>query len=231
MRLTIPHYYDFGEDRTLVGDDLVNPGSWDALRTRTEGPFALPPTRAEWDAVLDSHPELQQRGAAIAAWLGERDVGHLASYGVGGASIEGVLNRLRPDMELTLGEYAPATVARLGEVFPEADAVHHDLLADPPLEADMHLFHRIDTEFTNRQWRGIMERFRQVPVLLVATELVEDWARVMMEWRRRGGIRRRATKCGVIRSRDAFEALWRNTHSATRLQFNDLQAWSLEPLR
>jgi hypothetical protein len=231
MRLTIPHYYDFGDDRTLVGDDLVNPGSWDALRTRTEGPFALPPTRAEWEAVLDGHPELQKRGEAIATWLGERDVGRLASYGVGGASIEGVINRLRPDMELTLGEYAPATVARLGEVFPEADAVHHDLLADPPLEADMHLFHRIDTEFTNRQWRGIMQRFRHVPVLLVATELVEDWARVVMEWRRRGGIHRRATKCGVIRTRDAFEALWRNTHNATRQQFNDLQAWSLEPLR
>lgn len=231
MRLTIPHYYDFGEDRTLVGDDLVNPGSWDALRTRTEGPFALPPTRAEWEAVLDAQPELQKRGEAIAAWLGERDVDRLASYGVGGALIEGVLNRLRPEMELTLGEYAPDTLTRLGEVFPEADAVHHDLLADPPLDADMHLFHRIDTEFTNRQWRGIMERFRAVPVLLVATELVEDWARVLLEWRRRGGIRRRATKCGVIRSRDAFEALWSGSHRATRMQFNDLQAWSLEPLR
>lgn len=230
MRLTIPHYYDFGDDRTLVGDDLVNPGSWDALRTRTEGPFALPPTRAEWEAVLDSHPELQQRGEAIATWLGERDVGRLASYGVGGASIEGVLNRLRPDMELTLGEYAPATVARLEEIFPEADVVNHDLLADPPLDADMHLFHRIDTEFTNRQWRGIMERFREVPVLVVATELVENWAQVVAEWRRRGSIHRRATKCGVIRTRDAFEAFWRNTHEATRLQFNDLRAWSLEPL-
>jgi len=32
MRLTLRHVYDFGADRHLVGDNLIRPGAWDALR-------------------------------------------------------------------------------------------------------------------------------------------------------------------------------------------------------
>ena len=45
MRLTVRHHFDFGADRALVGHDLVRPEAWNALRTQTRGPFALPPTR------------------------------------------------------------------------------------------------------------------------------------------------------------------------------------------
>ena len=37
LKLTIRHYYDFGADRHVVGDDLVTPESWDGLRTATSG--------------------------------------------------------------------------------------------------------------------------------------------------------------------------------------------------
>lgn len=46
LRVTIRHYYDFGMDRAIVGDDLVRPDAWDRLRTQTSGVFAIPPTRA-----------------------------------------------------------------------------------------------------------------------------------------------------------------------------------------
>lgn len=41
MRLTARPVFDFGEHRNLVGDDLVRPESWDALRVGTEGPVSL----------------------------------------------------------------------------------------------------------------------------------------------------------------------------------------------
>ena len=35
MRLTIPHWYDFGADRSLVGATLADAERWDALRLRS----------------------------------------------------------------------------------------------------------------------------------------------------------------------------------------------------
>jgi hypothetical protein len=228
MRLTVPHWFDFGAERELVGDDLVRPEAWDALRTRTTGPFSLADTRAEWERVADERPEIRDRCRELDAWLAERGVDRLASYGVGGATVELWLHRLRPERELVLTDYAPATVERLAELFPEAEVRTHDLLADGPLAADLHLFHRIDTEFTNAQWREVLRRFRDVPVLVVATEIA-DLKRIAIEFRGWWYKRHTSTRAGVLRTAGAFEALWRRTHRATRLRFNDLDAWLLEP--
>ena len=228
MRLTVPHWFDFGAERELVGDDLVRPEAWDALRTRTTGPFSLPDTREEWERVADERGEIRDRCRALDAWLTERGVNRLASYGVGGATVELWLHRVNPGRELVLTDYAPATVERLAGLFPEADVRQHDLLADGPIDADLHLFHRIDTEFTNSQWHEVLGRFAGVPVLVVATE-VADLKRIAIEFRGWWFKRRTSTRAGLLRTAGAFEALWRPTHRATRLRFNDLDAWHLEP--
>jgi hypothetical protein len=229
MRLTLPHYYDFGAERDLVGADLVRPEAWDALRTRTTGPFALPATRAEFEQAALGREDIRLRADAIDAWLEQQSVRRLVSYGAGAASLELLLHRRRPDRELVLTDYAPATVERLRSVFPEVETVRHDLLADGPLEGDMHLFHRIDTEFTNRQLREVLARFRDRPVLLVATE-VAALRRMLAELWALPRKRLRASRAGVMRTEAAFEALWRRTHSGERLRFRDLDAWYLRPL-
>jgi hypothetical protein len=229
MRITLPHYYDFGADRVLVGDDLVRPEAWDALRTQTHGPFGLPASRQDWERVADERPEIRDRARAINAVLDTRGVSCLASYGVGGAPLECWLKRLAPERELIVTEYAPATIERLRSVFPEADVRAHDLLADAPVDADLHLFHRIDTEFTNRQWRSIFHAFARVPVLLVATEVATTDRLLAIVKALPGNRRRRSTRAGVVRNADAFEALWRRTHAGRRLSVNDLEAWELEP--
>ena len=228
MRLTVPHWFDFGAERELVGDDLVRPEAWDALRTRTSGPFSLPDSRAEWERVADERDEIRDRCRALDAWLTERAVNRLASYGVGGATVELWLHRLNPGRELVLTDYGPATVERLADLFTEASVRQHDLLADGPIDADLHLFHRIDTEFTNRQWQDVLRRFAGVPILVVATE-VADLKRIAVEFRGWWFKRRTSTRAGLLRTAGAFEALWLPTHRATRLRFNDLDAWHLEP--
>jgi hypothetical protein len=229
MRVTIPHHFDFGADRELVGDDLVRPEAWDALRTRSGGRFALAADREELERMADERPEIEARARAIDGWLEERGFRRLASYGVGAALLELWLLRVRPERELVLTDYGPATVSRLRELFPEAEVLRHDLLADLPVAADLHQFHRIDTEFTNREWRRILERFAGLPVLVVATEVI-DLRRVLAElWAMPR--RRRATRAGWIRTRAAFETLWRPTHATTALRFHDLEAWALEPRR
>jgi hypothetical protein len=229
MRITVPHYFDFGADRALVGDDLVRPEAWDALRTQTDGPFALHSTREEWERVADERPDIRDRARAIDELVERRGVRRLASYGVGGAPLECWLHRCRPDRELVVTEYAPSTVERLRTVFPEADVRQHDLFADRPVDADLHLFHRIDTEFTNREWREIFATFRDVPVVLVASEVATRERILAVLKALPGNRRRRATRAGVIRNADAFESLWAGTHVGRRVRMHDLEAWELEP--
>ena len=227
MRITIRHHYDFGADRELVGDDLVRPESWDALRIQTSGPFAAPSSREELAATAEALPEIGRRAREIDKWLEQNGVRTLASYGVGGGILECWLERLRPERRLLLAEYAPATVERLRELFPEADVRRHDLLADAPLEADAHLLHRVDTELTNEEWREALRRFAGQRVLVVATEVATP-KRLLLELLLRLRVRR-LSRAGWLRTRDAFEALWRDTHDARPLRLHDLDGWDLVP--
>ena len=105
--------------------------------------------------------------------------------------------------------------------------IRHDLLRDAPLDGDLHLFHRVDTELDNEQWRGVYGRFAGEPVLVVATEVMpaSEIPRQLL-----GAIRsRNLTHAGWTRTRGAFEALWRPTHRGTHVGFGDLEGWVLEP--
>jgi len=227
MRITIRHHFDFGADRELVGEDLVTPKSWDALRTRTSGPFAAAASREELAQVAGGRPELGERAREIDHWLNANRIGTLASYGVGGGTLEWWLERLRPERRLLLAEYAPATLERLRKLFPDAEVHRHDLLADPPLPADAHLFHRVDTELTNAEWLEAFRRFAGERVLVVATEIATP-KRLLHELLLR--LRsRQLSRAGWLRSRDAFEALWQETHDARPLRLHDLDGWALTP--
>jgi len=209
MRLTIPHYFDFGVDRDRVGRRLVQPGAWDAARD-TDGPFGLPDTRAEWEAKA-ADPALAARAQDIAAIVRKNGAKRVCSYGVGTGVLELGLWRAAPELELTCTDYAPRTVERLRTLFPEAGVVRHDLLADEPLDVDFHLLHRVDTEFPDPQLRDILARFQQ-PVLLVPSVLL-TWRLVLHELLVR--LRRpRATRAGWLRSEAAFLALWRDRFHA-----------------
>ena len=225
--LTVPHFIDLGADRDLVGRRLGDATSWDALRTATGGAYALPDSREAWEATADLRPEIGERMRALARWLEAEGAASLASYGVGAALPELWLMRAAPALRLTATEHAPATVERLQELFSEALVVRHDLLADPPLPADVHLFHRIDSELTHRQWRRVFRRFAGERVVFVATE-VYQWRRLPHELRQLWA-RRSWTRSGYQRTRGALGALWRPTHRAATLTLGDLQAWVLEP--
>jgi hypothetical protein len=221
------HHYDFGVDRQVVGDDLVRAEAWDALRTGTDGAFSLAGSREELERVADRRPEIGERAKAIEAWLEKRDVGSLASYGVGGAVLEAWLLRLRPSRSFVLTDYGPETVDRLRALLPDVKVVHHDLLRDPPLDADIQLFHRIDTELTDKEWRGVLKRFAGETILVVATEIATPrrLARELMLRARS----RRLTRAGWLRTRDSFETLWSGTHDAEPIRLYDLEGWALTP--
>jgi hypothetical protein len=230
VRLTMRHYYDFGDDRTAVGEELASPRAWDALRTETSGAFAMSRTRHEFWEAAELRPELAARARAIDAWLDEHSAATVASYGVGAAQLELLLNILSPHRSLVVTDYAELTVARLSDVFPEARVVHHDLRRDGPIDADAHIFHRIDTELSNREWPDVFRRFGSTSILVVATALLTA-RRTALEIGRRPLLKlRHASSAGYIRTGATFEAFWSETHVSRRLRVHDLHAWSLDPL-
>jgi hypothetical protein len=221
--LTIPHYYDFGEERDRVGATLASPDAWDALR-ETAGAFGLARERESWERSADE-PELRARAEAIARVARRVGARRVCSYGVGSARLELQLHREAPDLELTCTEYAPRTVHALREVFTEATIVRHDLRADPPLDADLHVLHRLDAELSDAEWPAVFARFRQ-PTLVVAGTLLDwDGLRRELSTRRRDG----ATRAGWTRTPAGLERLWRGSHGAERLIVGDLPGYLLSP--
>jgi hypothetical protein len=225
LPLTAPHYFDFGSEREQVGSDLVRPDRWDALRLDTRGAFAMARSRSELEAQLAAPPELRERALVISEVLQGEGAVSLASYGVGGGVLE--LALAEQGWPLLITEYAPRTVERLRVLLPEAETVQHDLRKAEPLSADWHLFHRIDTEHTGKQWNAIFNRFAQARVVFIPGE-VASLRRLLAEVQVR--LRsRRASHAGWLRNRAALEALWRDTHRARAHRFHDLDGWLLLP--
>jgi hypothetical protein len=229
LKLTLHHYYDFGADRDAVGDDLVSPTSWDKLRTQTGGAFSISSTRSEFVRAAEDRTDIAARAAAVDAWLEHQRTRTVASYGVGAAALEWCLYALRPERRLIVTDYGEKTVERLSALFPEGQPRYHDLLHDDPLVADVHLFHRIDSELDDCDWRRVFARFADASILVVATQVL-DLKRFLLELKIRPGLKfRGASRAGYLRTRAAFEALWQPTHAAQRLRVHDLEAWALVP--
>jgi hypothetical protein len=166
MRLTLRHRFAFA--RPLPGG-LDSPDAWDALR-RGDDSFGLPASRVEWEAAA-ARSGLEQRAVAVARVAEELGARRVCSYGVGTGMFEWNLHRVAPQLELECTDFAPLAVARLAGHFDAVRLVEHDLRADPPRDADLHLLNRVDTELSDEEWPVVFARFQE-PVLVVASELV-----------------------------------------------------------
>lgn len=216
------HTYDFGTDRARIGRDLLLPDAWDAVR-ETQGPFALPASREEWERAGDLE-DLRSRAESVVAVAHELGASSLASYGVGTALLELNVNRLAPGLRLTCTDYAPRSVKRLGSLFPEAHVVCHDFAREAPVEADLHLMHRLDAELCDEAWRTVFPRFRE-PILFVPN-VVLDLSSGLRELGRR--FRHRGlTRAGWFRNEVALRSLWASTHEDRRTLVGNQDAFVL----
>lgn len=222
VRVTIAHTFDFRDDGKKIGDDLILPQAWDAARS-TNGPFALPESREEWER-LARQPELEQRAAdivAIARRLGARS---LCSHGAGTGVLEFNIHQLAPDIAVSCTDYAPQATERLRGLFVEAEVMVHDLAAEEPPSADLHVMHRIDTELRTDVWKQVFARFSE-PILVVPALLL-DLERMLKEFAMRI-LRPGASRAGWIRTEDAFRALWSGTHADEVVPVGDQRAFLL----
>jgi hypothetical protein len=222
VKLTIRHRYSFDSGGDLR--ELNTPAAWDEVRARGDI-FGLRETRDRWVAEVADHDELGRRADAVVSVARAVRARSICSYGVGIALFEKRIADAAPDLELICTDFAPRAVERLAAHFPEARVVLHDLRVDAPLSADLHLFHRLDTEFSDDEWPELFARFRG-PVLLLASELVGP--RTITREFATLARHPRATKAGWIRTEDSLRALWSATHDDERVDA-DLPTYLLTP--
>lgn len=216
MRLTFPHYY-----ATPTGEALDGAASWDAIRS-TSSAFGLPLTREEWAAQADGRTDLRQRAEAVAAIAAQLGADVVASYGVGTGLLEHHLASMVP--KLVCGDFAPATTRTLAGLAPELHVEVHDLRTDPPFTADLHVLHRVDTEFSNREWRRILAHFHE-PVLLVMSGFLSPAAlRQEVSCRFRGGHR-----AGWMRTRSSARAMLRHGTAEDVADLGGLDGFLVRP--
>ena len=233
LGLTVRQYFVFDDEgeHAAVGDDLLRPEVWDALRVETSGLFALPATRERLEAILAAHTEIIRRARRIDEVLSTRGIESVASYAVGAALVETELVRLAPERRWVLTEYAPETVGHLRVVLPETSVVAYDLLREPPLPADVQLFHRLDGTLSNSQWHNVFRRFRRERVLFVSSGVIRHRSALAALGTRPRRRRQAGVRAGWLRTRGAYQALWSPTHEQEPIFLHDLDAWWLEPRR
>ncbi len=226
MKLTVRRVYDFGRDAEAIGSELLTPKAWDAVR-KTEGPFALAASREEWE-LAGAAPENAERAGQILGIARELEARSLCSYGVGGGLIEQQLHRLAPDLRLVCTDFAPETVGRLRQLFPEVEVVVRDLAADGPLAADLHLMHRLDQELSDEQWRWVFSRVGDAIIFVPSTVLsTTSAARELV----RRLLRPSATFAGWFRNEAALRALWSPWFDDRAVTVGGLRAFVLTPRR
>jgi hypothetical protein len=230
VRLTLPHYYDFGPDRGLLGEDLLGPDDWDSLRVEGRGIFRFPADPDEYARLVSESEWQERRARALAEWIGDTGASSLASYGVGPGIVETWLTRLQPGLRLVLSDIAPRTVERLRGHFPDTEVRLHDFCRGRPLDAELHLFNGVDTELHDRMWRDVFRRFSGKRVLFFPGIALGPKVIAGELWCRRPG--KRPMRAGWWRTKDRFEELMRPTHDVHRLRAPRVApGWLLEPRR
>ena len=225
MKLVVRRVFDFGHQRDEVGETLLSPGAWDAVR-RLPGAFHLQDTREQWlaDGSQPPYPERAKSVAALAQRVGALS---LCSHGVGGGLLEQQVHQLAPELELTCTDFAPETVGGLSELFEGANVVVADLRDPSSLpRADLHLMHRLDQELSEHEWHAVFARL-DAPVVFVPSEILTLVVAAKELVRRT--LRPRATGAGWFRNEAALRALWSPWFEDGPVQIGDEIGFLLSP--
>lgn len=216
--MTIPQYVDLG------GQSYGSAEDWTRLRT-ADGPFALE-ARAVWLAG-SKQLEIRNRAEAIAGVARELGATRIASSGVGTGMLEQALAEAAlPRLHRDLLRFHPRRPQGPRGVLRRVRSPRARSDTDDPVEADLHPFHRVETEFDNAGWREVFRRLR-VERILFTGEFVLTWARARY-------LIALAAKCagdrgGHLRTPAALRRLWWNTHGAEAVGVGDLPGFLHTP--
>lgn len=238
-KVTIKHFYDFQDVVDHAGISL-NSASWDVLRLNNPAPgnkFAIPASALLWQQQILTTSILHGRAKAILNLMQGRFF-RLNSCGVGTGGLEFLIKKEAPHIFLQCSDYAPKTIERLREVFKEADKIiQFDILKDEWINDGptcLYLFHRIDTEFDDRQWRMIFKRAANANVqyiLFIPSEFLtfRRFIRQKIKLFLSRLLRKKISFFGYLRTREQFKTFFYKNYEVEQVySIGDLQGFLLK---
>lgn len=220
MNLTVKHYYSFGKRAEAVGRNLLSENSWDAVRIDDENrdtPFSIPKKREDWIKKCINHDQMVKRADAVGKFLKEKGFKKVISYGSGACFMEYNLKNQHPDIVLECSDFSPNAVERLKNIFTEADKIYlfdmlrHDFKSE---NGALHLFHRLDADFSNSEWKDIFKRAskaRITNILFVpcAIDTLKSLAKTIIgKWHQIIFKKSILSFAGYLRTKDALKNLF-----------------------
>lgn len=228
MKLTIPHYFDFKQKALLIGDSLDTAAGWDRLRGSGEDHmnFTIPETPQRWRQNSIRDQDIPRQAQDIVNLTKIHGFDRINSYGVGTAFLEYHVKQQRKDVYLQCSDYTPEAIERLKHVFREADEIiQFDMLYDQWVDDGhmcLYLFYRVDTAFTNEEWRRIFKKLSVAGiehVLFVPCEFLcfKRFVTQKIKWVMRTFQKRPLTMAGYLRTKDAFRSIFDSYYVAKEI--------------
>jgi len=221
MRFTIKQYHNFGDLSERLKGNLISSVGWDILLTANEDKDSrlfIPVDRKEWISKIYKIPEILARGKRIAKFLADNGFQKITSVGVGGGYLEYVIKSLLPQIYIKCSDFAPQSVKRLRKVFIECEEIDvFDILNDEwpkQLENEILMFYRVDTEFSDLQWKKIFKKMYDSNVLniLFAPNGFLTFKKILVQKlnQLKALIDRKQTLtfAGYLRTEDTLRSLW-----------------------
>lgn len=229
MKLTMRKYDYFGTWTKHLGNTLANdPAAWDKLRTNEEeslAPFALPVERSIWQKQCESDSLLSCHAQAIVNIV-VPCFQRVNSYGVGRGCLEYLIKKTLPGIFIQCSDSARETVTRLKRFFFEADEIISLNLLEDKLENDgpqcLYLFYRLDTEFTDGQWKTIFSRLSKAgidhvlffpAVYLDLKKILKQQCKYFICWL----LNRKMIFSGYLRTEHALKSLFSEFYKIDRI--------------
>ena len=239
MKLTVKHYYSFGKRAKEVGDNLISENSWDVVRIDDENlntPFSIPPKREDWIKKCISNERMLKRAEDINKFIKRKNFKKIISFGAGACFMEYNLKHQNSDIVLECSDFNPKGVLRLKEIFTEATISMFDMLHGEwkNEKGVLYLFHRIDTDFSDAEWKYIFKKMYKAGVdniLFVPCNIdtyrslfkiqLSKWYQIIIK-------KNKLSFAGYLRTKDAFRSLFLNFYNLSEeLNINDLTGFFL----
>ena len=206
--MRIRHYAQF--------HSTVRELDWDELRNNASEPgFHVPCDRESYMERVEACAPVRL-ASAIASFMHEHEIESVFSIGTGIGALE---YQLKGSVDRVIVTDITESIDRLGSFELFDDAFRFDILRDPFPESnmDMVLLPRIDTEFTDHQFRAVFTRLRNHEVeyiCLVPTSFL-DLRMILLEgrvWLRGLASAKRPVFCGYLRDFRGLEQGWKGPY-------------------
>ena len=248
LPLTIENrYVPLSGEKIEHKSDLATGELWDHLREKHPN-FHLPTDRAAWLKMCESATDKdgldgrqEQRAADIVQLLKKGKFETLFSVGVGSAALEYLIKKQHPDIQLICTDSAPKNVKTLQQVFYECDQIYEFNLFDTDWEISgqpdkrLVLLNRLDSLFSNDQWRRIfrsMHSARIVHVLFISSYILnlKGIYNIQKRLYRLKLLRKPTVFIGWLRTLNVYQRFWQGLYEHEILRLGGLTSFLLKSI-